>query len=78
MIGSPVRERNTGNPYSVSAADGNLEEERVVISYRRIPLPLWADDSDAGRFVADLSVARARGGTVSGSQKSSGGAWKQS
>ena len=64
VIGSPVHAKNAGNPYWVDAADGNLEEERVAIRYRRIPRPLWADDSDTGRFVVGLSVARARGGTV--------------
>ena len=64
VVDGPALRRDVGNPYWVQAEEGDVEAVRVPVRYRRIRQPLWIDDSDAGRFVAGLSVARAKGGTV--------------
>ncbi len=64
VLSDPMVQRDD-NPYWVDPGEGQALRTRVNVAYV-VPegLPLWVDESESGRFLASLSVARAQGGTI--------------
>jgi hypothetical protein len=64
VLGDPEPRTDEANPYWVKP-EGGLEQSRVPVSYS-VPedLPWWVDDTESGSLLNNLSVAKARGGTV--------------
>jgi hypothetical protein len=65
VVAEPHATTDTGNPFWADTLDGESEEKRAMVEYRRPSgLPLWVGESSHDDFLLSLSVARARGGTV--------------
>jgi len=64
VVGEPENRSDRDNPYWVNEADAASEGTRIPVRYQPLQVPLWVDDTAAGRFLASLTVARAKGGTV--------------
>ena len=65
ILTDPENRMDRGNQFWVQDSQGELIEKRVEVRYF-IPdgLPLWLDESKGSEFLKELSVAKARGGTV--------------
>jgi hypothetical protein len=64
VIDYPIMRTDSNNPFWVDQKNGNINELRCHIKYIKSPkLPLWIDDSK-NKFLGNLSVARAQGGTI--------------
>jgi hypothetical protein len=65
VLTDPEMGADSGNPYWVNPAQGDVPYPRVWVKYILPPgVPLWIDDSETGDFLKTLSVAKAQGGTV--------------
>ncbi len=65
VISEPAEIPDVGNPYWVDPDEAAVTATRVHVRYSTPQgLPLWLDDPGAGDLLANLSVAKSRGGTV--------------
>ena len=65
ILSDPIEMPDLENPYWSDPSDGALLQRRVEVRYLPAAgLPRWIDDADVGEILGDLSVAKARGGTV--------------
>ena len=65
VVSDPEIRTDEDNPSWVDQDDGKNHVARVAVRYT-VPegVPLWVDESDTGKFLRSLSVARSQGGTV--------------
>lgn len=65
VLSNPTQMQDLENPFWIDPSEGTDVQRRVEVRYLPAAgLPRWTNDPEAGDIINDLSVARARGGTV--------------